>query len=211
MTYNQFPQLFQFDKSNPSITPSSQQQSSNSQSRAANMDDYDEDIFELNMEEPNYITTATTTTTERLRQSSNTNNRTREQSRDLDASLTSPLLTPQNYSRNNSVASSSLDSVFSQDETSTPLSYKYENEDNEGDDADGEADDYLMYECVICKQRMNGNLSQKHNCTANLYRDHGNGTAANISNDDLIIKNNNELIQNNYRKWLFKMTPSIPY
>lgn len=80
--------------------------------------------------------------------------------------------------------------------------YKYHHLEDDDDELLSNYD-YLLYECFICKQRLE---SSDHNCTGYDQLQH----SSSIVNDQQIEKNN-QLITSNYRKWLFDLTPKLPY
>ncbi|EGW31539.1 uncharacterized protein SPAPADRAFT_62134 [Spathaspora passalidarum NRRL Y-27907] len=57
----------------------------------------------------------------------------------------------------------------------------------------------LLYECCICKQKMSNDTL--HDCLSTISGE----------KPDIVIQSNNELIQTNYRKWLFNITPNVPF
>ncbi|RLV94184.1 hypothetical protein JA1_001939 [Spathaspora sp. JA1] len=68
--------------------------------------------------------------------------------------------------------------------------YSYETHDDSNVD--------LLYECCICKQKMSNDSI--HDCLSNIQ-----------TSPDVVIQSNNESIQSNYRKWLFNITPNVPF
>lgn len=114
-------------------------------------------------------------------------------------------------------SSFTADSISNPSQPSTPIQqspllsasyYKYHHYQlDEGEDDLSSNYDYLLYECFICKQRLEGN----HNCTMySLHRSSSSSSTTSIVNDQQIEKNN-QLITSNYRKWLFDLTPKLPY
>ncbi|KAI5966472.1 uncharacterized protein KGF55_000781 [Candida pseudojiufengensis] len=201
---------FKFDQFNPSIQYHNQhnqqqqyqQSASTSTSNLSSFDD--EDIFEINMEEDDNILN------NNLNEEQNYNNYTtlsNKHSSISSISSTSPIISSKQYSN---LESSIISPILSPTNSSYYNNYSRSFEEEE----DG---DHLLYECIICKKKMDSLSSELHNCTKNLYSTSSNNTDLTINDEnfknenDFIIKNNNELIQNNYRKWLFKITPSFPY
>lgn len=176
----------------------------NNNSNSSNGSYYDDDIFEMNLEDnipSSYIDyenvnnyTTTTTNVSALTKSRSTS----IIASDNESSLPpSPLVLPQQMS------TSPLQPYYSYTYNSSSSSSPYSTFANE--DQDQHDDDQFLYECCICKQKLNNSNNNSHNCTRDLF----NGNT--LKDNDLIIIENNKLIQNNYQKWLYNITPNIPY
>ena len=164
---------FQFDQTNTPIMTEPQQQ------------DYEEDIFELNIEEP--VTTSASSNTSLESASyyyydNNNNNTNYSLVNELQLDLTSPLLTPQHYSRNSSI--SSVDSALSSTSPSVSSS-SYSSSPH--------------FEFSSPTFYYNNNSNNNSNNNNSSYD-------SSYLLENSIVEKNNELIKNNYKAYLLKLT-----
>ncbi|CAX42851.1 conserved hypothetical protein [Candida dubliniensis CD36] len=167
---------------------------------------YDDDIFEMNLEDnipSSYVdyenTNNYTTTTTNIPALTSSRSTSIIASGNESSLPPSPLVLPQQMSTSPLQPYYSYTYNSSSSSSSSPYS-TFANEDQDQHD-----DDQFLYECCICKQKLNNSNNNSHNCTRDLF----NGNA--LNDNDLIIIENNKLIQNNYQKWLYNFTPNIPY